>query len=535
MRLLLSSLRPPRWLIPLVLASVGITVLLADTGDSIAQSTAISLGTPVNAQITQAGTSLSYSFEATVGQRIMANPSAQSNGSRLDWWVEDAFGRIVTSDIGTSGNLRPLGPAAHLGGTYELVVQAQAGYTGSVTFTVDEPADSTTSITLGQEIDADIATPGEIDTYTLDLAAPARVFFDYRAASKRFDIGVVVTDAMGNVRQPLTGGILDLGPYDLPAGVNQLEVRSEQGKLSTYRFELVEAKTRVDATVGVDTATTTAIGIAEQVEVPITVPSDGDYSLETISSTNLFGLNEQLTDPDGEVVVAYRLRLVDTDALPLRAGTYTLTLRGEGGNSGEVVWRLNTVNHTSQAITTGTSVSTTLDVPGQLRHFTFAASAGDVVGVDVTASSNAYQLDWVLTDSFGRQLELGVGSLSDLYDLALLGGDYTLTMKANPGHVGSATFVVVPRVVQTGNLTIGAAPVSGAVDSFGKQIRYTFTASPGQLVDLVTSNVVGSSWLNFRVTDASGLEVLPRTTSLASVVALPLVGGTYVLEGARRG
>lgn len=76
-------------------------------------TTPITLGSTATAQITADGGSERFGFTANEGQRLFVMPTSQTNGTRLDWYVTDAFGRIVLSDIANFGNLRGVEPSGH--------------------------------------------------------------------------------------------------------------------------------------------------------------------------------------------------------------------------------------------------------------------------------------------------------------------------------------------------------------------------------------------------------------------------------------
>ncbi|MEN0061140.1 MAG: putative Ig domain-containing protein [Myxococcota bacterium] len=511
-------------------SSLGLALILAFwLGPATASApTPITLGSAHTAAISTAGGSASFSFAVPAGQRVYVYPASQSSGKNLDWWVADGYGRQVVSHYGT-GNLAAMGPVSLMGGDYELTVQALAGKTGTVNFELVAPNDSTTAITLGQVFTSELTERGEIDTFTLELAAPTRIAIDRQTASAANSINALLTDGLGNVRHGLTTSFNDIGPYEFPAGTVTFELRSELGKTSTYSFAVVEAPVTTSTTT-VDTSTTTAVSVGEQVDVALSIPTDGSYSLEVISGTTTNAVNWTLAAANGNVIFPWTPSAADRAREGLMAGDYTLSIRAEPNtNGGSVTWRMNTVTDTTQAITVGTPVTSALTMPGQRKDHTFSVAAGDVLSIDVTGGTSTNFLAWELKDSLSRDYIFSSTAANDVRNLKFAtAGTHTLTLKGDNGQIGSVNFTLVPKTLVTGTLTLGGT-TSGTIDAMGKEYHYTLTVPTGQVVDLLTTNLTNSTGMNFRVIDSEGREIVKQTASLATIQDLALMGGTYTV------
>src|SRR5205814_2071770 len=78
----------------------------------------------------------------------------------------------VNSDVDTQ--------TVPLTGAYTLLLEGRFLDTGTATYTINvQPVtDSTTALTLGNVVNANISPTGEVDNYTFTLASPATLYFD---------------------------------------------------------------------------------------------------------------------------------------------------------------------------------------------------------------------------------------------------------------------------------------------------------------------------------------------------------------------
>jgi hypothetical protein len=258
------------------------------------------------------------------------------------------------------------------------------------------------------------------------------------------------------------------------------------------------------------------------------------------------GLAWRLTDELGGVVFDTPY-IGDVGTVVLtRGGTYSLRLghpqRDFTGSYSFKLWPIPAPQ--AFAISIGDSVGDgvpsegagRIESPGALDRYTFAASAGQRIFLDLVNGANAGH-SWRLQDD----LSLGVFESVFIADggtvVLTRGGNYTLTL----GHerrdfTGTYGFriwdVPAPQEfpLQLGDTVSDGIPAAGAgrIESPGALDVYTFTATAGPRVafELIQGANAGLAW---RLTDETGAEVF-RSAFIANTGPVTLTrGGTYVL------
>src|SRR5262249_4145996 len=134
----------------------------------------------------------------------------------------------------------------------------------------------------------------------------------------------------------------------------------------------------------------------------------------------------------------------DLDVLP--AGSYTLTVAGQGSYKGAYAFSLMDQT-TATAITAGTAVNSSLNPANTMQFFQFSGAAGELVSFTNTGfsttdtSGNGGSTTWSLFDQYGQQLftsGMQLGSTAQ----AVLGvtGPYLLVVQGNVGDNGTTAY-----------------------------------------------------------------------------------------------
>ena len=94
--------------------------------------------------------------------------------------------------------------------------------------------------------------------------------------------------------------------------------------------------------------------------------------------------------------------------------------------------------------------------PGEERIYQVAdLSPGQRVYLQRTAGTNTTQLSWSIEDRFGRVIEANPTSINDLGPVALMGGDYYLTVRGRtPTSSGSFSFILHAVTDTTSSLAL---------------------------------------------------------------------------------
>ena len=160
----------------------------ASTGDysfrllNLAAATPVTPGVPFSGTLNPANETDAYRFDVVGGEKIFFDVTANNNNGNARWRLLDPYLSVVferdfanpASDVGPLTLTRP--------GTYTLLMEGRYFETTPSSYTVvmvpvsDEL--NPVPFALGTTINEAIDEPGEVDSYTFTLAAPASVYFD---------------------------------------------------------------------------------------------------------------------------------------------------------------------------------------------------------------------------------------------------------------------------------------------------------------------------------------------------------------------
>jgi hypothetical protein len=248
-----------------------------------------------------------------------------------------------------------------------------------------------------------------------------------------------------------------------------------------------------------------------------------------------------LDGPTGQVVGGRRFNGSDANSisnptLSLLAGTYTLTVDGEGDATGNYQFCIEDFADAT-LITPGAAVSGTLSPANQTDLYQFTAIAGDTFAFDLLNRSGANSAIWRLIDPVGRVVFSNF--LSDVATSPLLAGVHTLLVEGHFTDTGTGTYSF--NVSLTGNtppvpvsgtpLTIGSN-VSGNIATAGAEDVYTFSlASASSLYfDSLTNNTFNWSLEGPLGQVIGGRSFQNSDAGEISNPVLNLVAGDYALR-----
>ena len=457
-----------------------------------------------------------------------------TNSNGINWQIRDAYGRVLLSKLTSFSDG---GPVDLLPGSYTIEVFAESNQSGDYEFRVVEVVPDVSSVALGDTLDGEIEFPGAVDRY--DFTAPAGLLvIDRLAASNVNGLNYTLLDGFGRAIIARTTILNDSARIALLGGSYTLivegELSSNQLQTGTYSLALT-AVTDEQSTINIGDVITGSIDVGQRDVFNFTAPADSLVTLDRIATSNSNGLNWQIEDANGRPVLARTGSLEDSGPLRLIGGDYTLTLLGENGSgwqTGTYEFQLVVPSSTSGSFAIGDTVSGALNVPGESASYTFSATPGQLVTLDLLASSNNNGLNWRIRDAAGRSVLNRTNLLNDVGPIALVGGSYTLEVlgESSLGSVQTGTFEfrLVPVVQNTTATTIGST-ISGGIDDVGEIERYTFNAPVGQLVTFDVTAASNSNVLNWRLEDDRGLLLFGTTNNLADQGPFTLRGGDYVL------
>jgi Fibronectin type III domain len=246
-----------------------------------------------------------------------------------------------------------------------------------------------------------------------------------------------------------------------------------------------------------------------------------------------------LLRPDGAVLATKPFAVngvfLDRTVLPV-TGTYAIAIDPSGTAVGTATAKLYDVPPDVMGTITigGPAVSVTTTVPGQNARLTFAGSAGEAVGLDVsrvTIPSGTVSIlrpdGATLTSKFFSTS----GAFVDGTPLPTT-GTYTIVVDPSDALTGTATLKLadVPPDI-TGPIAAGGPPVTVTTTAPGQNVRLTFTGTAGQSVSLQLSGVtIANGTVSFLRPDGTTLAIksFAAGTTFVDPVVLP-TGGTYTV------
>jgi RHS repeat-associated protein len=390
-------------------------------------------------------------------------------------------------------------------------------------------------IRIGDQVSGSIDTPGELDLYEFNATAGQRIYLDRTAVSNPSGLHWQLEDRFGRVLLSNFFRLDDLGPVSLMGGTYTITVLGATGGTGTYEFRLWEVLDGGPTAIALDQTVSGGIAVPGQKQVyTFSAAAGQSVFLDQTATSNSAGLNWILEDEFGRALVPRTLNLFDAGLFTLVGGTYTLTVLGEGDQTGTYGLVVRSVDHDGPtSILIGQAVSGAIDTPGQKDLYTFSAPQDQIVILDQTATSNSAGLNWILEEEFGRVVLARTTNLNDTAAIALVGGNYTLTVIGEGDQTGTYSFVVqdsgLSSYVPSGT-TIGIGDVvSDGIGVPNEVDSYVFDVSSGQGIYLDMQ--VGDLQLRWTLRDPAGRDLFTQQPAQNSNDQGPfhLAAGTYTL------
>ncbi|MHC5537474.1 beta strand repeat-containing protein, partial [Singulisphaera rosea] len=228
----------------------------------------------------------------------------------------------------------------------------------------------------------------------------------------------------------------------------------------------------------------------------IAVPGQVDtFQLNLATSTNLWfddvgsspDLRWTLSGPQGDIDSEFFYQA--DDALGrFAAGTYTITVAGQGSDTGSFDFRIMDTAAASTPITPGTTVGGSLTPAVSSNLYQFSGTAGSSVFLDATWSSNTtpntfYGVTTLIGPDGTTVWSQSIQAPANRVTLPT-NGTYTIAIGGLENSVGTATYQLRVLPITDGNAALSLnTPVTSSITSPGQQNNYTFTLnSPTRLL-----------------------------------------------------
>ncbi|MCB1940940.1 MAG: hypothetical protein KDI53_02660, partial [Candidatus Accumulibacter sp.] len=187
-----------------------------------------------------------YRFDAAAGERFYFDRVSFSGGYYTDWRLIDPFGRPLWGPTHMYYDDVDLTTLPY-SGTYYLLLEGRYHEGTASNYTINArkiDGAASTPITLGDRVDADLGKPGEVDSFSFEIAGSAskRVYFDVLTNTTRLNWtlsgprGTVVSGRSFGATDAANGrSIMDLAP-----GSYRLIIDGSGDVTGAYAFRLLD-------------------------------------------------------------------------------------------------------------------------------------------------------------------------------------------------------------------------------------------------------------------------------------------------------
>ena len=477
-------------------------------------------GASVSVATTIPGENAYLTFTATAGENVglgLSNMSVTPDGS-LSLSVYDAQGNYINSttcsvDIGACGlDLQNLAA-----GQYQIAL-AVPGSSDTMSATVTATQDAMGTLPLNQAVSSSLPRYGETASYTFSATA---------GQTLALAIGAPTTVPSGNyvtyILYAPNGSVLDsqVSTGSLTWNLSSLSV-SGTYKLSVAPSNGATLSQTLELVSGV-TGTVTVNGPSMNVAPPVA----GENAYLTFTATageNVgLGLSKLSVTPDGYLILSVYdaqgnyINSTDCnvsngacglDLQNLAAGQYQITL-AVPGNSDAMSATVMATQDATGTLPLNKAVSSSLPRYGQTASYTFSATAGQTLaltsGAPTTMPSGS-AVTYILYAPNGSELNSTNTTGAFTWNLPNLSasGTYKLSVVPSYGATLSQTLELVSGV--TGTVAVNGASVNVATTVAGENAYLTFTATAGESVRVILSNLseTPDAYLTLSAYDAKG-------------------------------
>src|SRR6266446_10595068 len=290
-----------------------------------------------------------------------------------------------------------------------------------------------------------ISLPGQEDRFTFTGMAGQRLYYD--ALDYDFDaINVQLISPSGAIPFVNGNSDSDVGPFTLTeTGTYTLLLKGSGDTTGDYRFRLIDVSLAPASALAFDTT-------INGTNVPVTSASvyrftgtNGQRLFFDFAATNIGVANVYLFGPQNQQLNGYGYYLYTDFEQTLPAdGTYVLTIGNyTDPTAANFSFRVVTPNTTTNALTLGATVTSSLDEPGEEDRFTFGGVAGQRLYYDALDADND-PINVQLISPSGAIPFINGNSDSDVGPFTLTEtGTYTLLFKGSGDTTGDYRFRLI--------------------------------------------------------------------------------------------
>ena len=480
----------------------------------------LNVGDVIDGTFTDVNDEDTFEFNAKAGESYFFD----TLGGLLRWDLTTPSGAAVfTNQAGDQGPL--VFPET---GEYSLQIRpfSATRLTYRVQVVLTQPT-SSTPFAIGEVVDGEIATQGEVDEFTFSGTAGDPLYFDAiqrgggQASWFLFDPdGDSLFPSVAWADQELV----------LPkTGTYTLRVDGNADDTPTYQFTVVV----------IPDVSSTAININDVINGDILVQGEVDeFTFNAQPGSRVYFdrqvggltfLDWALFDAGGAEIFNDFNGWRDKEPIELAGGDYTLRLDGNGDRVGAYQFQLHLVpDPISTPVEFYFGTGGEITVPGQTRDFTIDLEAGQAIGFDRLASTGVSAFLLRVYDPSGAlaysQNSIGSGATTVFNET----GTYRIEFDGSGDRVGNFGFRLWPLTQPVPVPILLDTVVTGRITARGQRKQYEFAGTAGDTLFL-DINLNDSPRAQFAVFAPDGSRLLSNRTGDSTINSLPETG-TYLVE-----
>ncbi len=462
---------------------------------TVGSGTIVVDGPAKTATIANAGDTATYTFSATVGEKIAATLTSSTINSGSINILRGDNSLADSQGIGTGDAfMEPF--TVDVAGTWSIVVDPGGADTGSITLQLTTAPDVTGTLTLGTAKAVSITKPGQQALYTFAGTLNQRIATTitgttfpncgnvYLLAPDQSTVGDTCTQ--NGFTDPVV--LTQAGTWTLVVD----PYSNDTGSLSITLSSITD----ITGTIAVGTAKTVTISTPGQRALYTFTGALNQQIASTITGSTYPNCgNIFLIAPDTSELSDTCTQNGFTDPVTLtQAGTWTLVIDPYNNDTGTMSIKLTSITDVTGTITPGTAKVVTISTPGQRALYTFSGNSGDQISSNITGSTfpNCGQVYLLAPDNSTEGLtctQNGFGGPTALSQ----SGTWTLVVDPYNNDTGHLTITLTSSSGDiTGTITLGTAkPVT--ISTPGQRALYTFSGTAGQQI---ASTITGNTFAN---------------------------------------
>ena len=452
----------------------------------LASATLVATGTTNTAALAPANSTAVYQFVAAAGDHVSVDLLSRDHVDGFRWRLVNPKGVVVAAAYFQSSSELVLAEP----GNHFLLLEGSVSNpgAGTVTFAVTPhgstppPPPGGTPLAFGAFVHGTNLLAGDVARYLVHADHGMRFLFDVMGPAQNFNWNLRGTGGTVVDHQPFYYSYYHNNSFPtfvLAAGDYELDVTGTAGE---YRFRLVDFAATAPLALGSEISVTNT-----PVNSVVLLRFDGVagqriYQANGTSSGYQYAPFAYYYSPLGNQMGTYYTANDASFVLPM-SGTYTVAVGSapeDASASGITRFTLLASTDTSETLAVGTVATNHIDVAGRQRAYRFNLPADRLLYFDNLGPQAG--LNWTLDGPTGRIINTRGFWNSDSYygysAMALVAGDYTLTVAGNAQNTGAYSFRLLDAA--SGKPAVAGTDIGGTLNPGNSTEIYQINLVAGQ-------------------------------------------------------